>query len=147
MPYLRNSTAYDHGFWYTCVKSWYLHAFFFFFFFFNFFFWGFLGGKRAKSSPKWQKKSVCHTSYLINHTSYVCHLWCTSVKWQYLQAFFHFLKILIFRVVKRAKEQKTVGWWKGKKWSKMTKNSVLYASYLRNHASYDCHLWYTCVNS
>ena len=90
------------------------------------------------------KKSVCHTSYLINHTSYNCHLWYTSVKWQYLQAFFHFLKILIFRVVKRAKEQKTVGWWKGKKWSKMTKNSVLYTSYLRNHASYDCHLWYTC---
>ena len=23
-PYLRNSIAYDHDFWYTCVKSWYL---------------------------------------------------------------------------------------------------------------------------
>ena len=23
MPYIRNSIAYDHDFWYTCVKWWY----------------------------------------------------------------------------------------------------------------------------
>ena len=28
---------------------------------------------------------------------------------------------------------------------KMTKNSVCHAAYCRNHTSYDCHLWYTCV--
>ena len=27
----------------------------------------------------------------------------------------------------------------------MTKNSVRCAPYLRNHISYDCYLWYTCV--
>ena len=25
------------------------------------------------------------------------------------------------------------------------KNEICHASYLRNHTSYDCHLWYTCV--
>ena len=35
---------------------------------------------------------------------------------------------------------------KGKKWSKMKKkNSARHAWYFRNHASYDCHLWHTCV--
>ena len=29
--------------------------------------------------------------------------------------------------------------------SKMTKNYVRHAPYLRNHTSYDCHFWYTCV--
>ena len=50
--------------------------------------------------------------------------------------FFQLFKILIFRVVREVKWQKQ---------SKMTKNSVRHASYLRNHTSYDCHLWYTCV--
>ena len=27
----------------------------------------------------------------------------------------------------------------------MTKHFVCCSSYLRNHTSYDCHLWYTCV--
>ena len=31
--YLRDCTSYDCGFWYTCVKWWYLQHFFFFFFF------------------------------------------------------------------------------------------------------------------
>ena len=30
-PYLRNCTSYDCGFWYTCVKWWYLQQFFSFF--------------------------------------------------------------------------------------------------------------------
>ena len=29
-PYLRNSVAYNYDFWYTCVKWWYLQAFFIF---------------------------------------------------------------------------------------------------------------------
>ena len=96
-PYLSNCIAYDHDFWHTCVKWWYLHALFLFFSKFCFFL-GFWWGKRAKNSPKWQRKSVCHTSYLRNHTSYDCHLWYTCVKWWYLQACFHFFKILIFWV-------------------------------------------------
>ena len=35
---------------------------------------------------------------------------------------------------------------KGIKWPEMTKNSVVcHALYLRNHTSYDLHLWGTCV--
>ena len=30
-PYLRNRTSYDHNFWYTYVKWWYLQAYFSFF--------------------------------------------------------------------------------------------------------------------
>ena len=33
----------------------------------------------------------------------------------------------------------------GKKWFRMTKNSVCCTPYLRNHLSYDCHLWCKCV--
>ena len=47
---------------------------------------------------------------------------------------FYFLKMLIFRVLRRVKGQERV---------QMTKNSVRHAPYLRNHTSYDCHLWYT----
>ena len=32
-----------------------------------------------------------------------------------------------------------------KNYIKNTKNSVCHAPYLRDHTSYDCHLWYTCV--
>ena len=49
--------------------------------------------------------------------------------------FFHFFKILIFCVVSGVK---------GQKWSKLTKNSVCCAPYLKNDTSYDCHLWYAC---
>ena len=39
-----------------------------------------------------------------------------------------------------------LGGQKGKKWSKMKKNSVCCTPYLWNHTSYDCYLWYTFVN-
>ena len=52
--------------------------------------------------------------------------------------FFHFFKMLIFWVVRGVKRHKLV---------QMTKNSVHHASYLRNHSSHDCHLWYTFVKS
>ena len=35
--------------------------------------------------------------------------------------------------------------WKGKKWPKITKNSVCCALYFRNHISYDLHFWCTCM--
>ena len=40
-PYLRNSTSYDCGFWYTCVKWWYLQQLFCFHVFQNSDFSGF----------------------------------------------------------------------------------------------------------
>ena len=36
-------------------------------------------------------------------------------------------------------------WWKGKKWSKMTKHFVCRILCFRNHTSNDLYLWYTCV--
>ena len=54
----------------------------------------------------------------------------------YTVFFFHYFKILILWVV--------MGW-KGKKWTKMTKNSVCLTPYHRNRTSYDCGFWYTCV--
>ena len=47
------------------------------------------------------KNSVSHTSYLRNHTSYDHHLWYASDNIS--RHVFHFLKILIFQVVKRVK--------------------------------------------
>ena len=76
MPYLRNSIAT----WYTCVKWWYLQAFFSFFWYFHIS--GCERGKRAKNDPRWQKSC---TLYLRNHISYDCHLWYICVKWRYLQ--------------------------------------------------------------
>ena len=54
----KNSLAYDHDFWYTFVKWWYLQAFFFFHFSWNFHFLGCYLSKRAKNSPKWKITSV-----------------------------------------------------------------------------------------
>ena len=113
MPYLRNSKAYDHDFWYTwydhdfgdtCIKWWCLQAFHSFFQNLDFF-WVVSEVKGQKMS-KMTNDSVFHAPYLRNHTSYDCHLWYTSVKWQYLQTFFHFFKIFIFWVVRRVKRQK-----------------------------------------
>ena len=53
VTHLRNSIAYDHDFWYICVKWRYLQEFFFSFFS-NFDFSSCLGGKSAKNSPKWK---------------------------------------------------------------------------------------------
>ena len=53
------------------------------------------GGKKAKNGPKWQKM-FCPD--LRNCTSYDCDIWCTYVRWWYLQQIFSFFKILIFGV-------------------------------------------------
>ena len=51
--------------------------------------------------------------------------------------FFHFFKILIFRIVREGKGQKTV--------QNNKKFCPSHAPYLRNHTSHDFHLWYTSV--
>ena len=51
------------------------------------------------------KNSVHCTPYLRNYRSFDCHLSCTCIKW-YLQGFFHFFKIIIFRFVSGVKGQK-----------------------------------------
>ena len=52
-----------------------------FFIFSKFWFSGLLGGKRTKSSPKWQEMMSVTLDISGNHTLYDCHLWYTSVKW------------------------------------------------------------------
>ena len=83
------------------------------------------------------KNSVHHASYLRNHTSYDSYLWYPYVKWFYLQTSFSFFQNFNFLGCFGGKKAKI-----GPKWQK---NFVRHASYLRNHISYDCHLWYPCV--
>ena len=117
IPYLRNSMAYDHNFWYLQMI---------FFHFFRILIFWVASGKKGK---KWPKMTTnCHITY--------CHLWYTFVK-MISPLFFFFFQIWIFWVVRRRGGSK--------KWSKMTKNYVSRAPYLRSHTLYDCHLWYTRV--
>ena len=100
-------------------------------------FWysGLLGGrgqgKRAKSSPKWQKKCLPHLlsqEPYIKWSSFVVHK-CKIITSPVV--FFIFSKFWFFRLL---------GGSKGKKWPIITNNL-----YLRNHISYDLDLWCICV--
>ena len=113
-PYLRNSTTYDHVFWYTCVK-WYLQVYFFsFFIFLVFLFFGLFlavllsvflyfsffvcwgggggggggGGKKAIIVKMKNNNYICHALHLRNSIAYDHNFWYTCVKWWYLQVFF-----------------------------------------------------------
>ena len=105
MPYLRNSTAYDHAFCYTIVKWWYLQVVFSFFFFFILIFQAVREVK--KNSPKLQNiLSVARTSqesYII-WLSFVVHLCEIMI----FPGIFSFFKILIFCVVGGVKGEKMV---------------------------------------
>ena len=107
-----------------------------FFIFVKFWFFGLLGGKKGKKWPKIKNKYICHMPYLRNSTAYD-HAFCyTIVKWWYLQVVFSFFFffILIFQAVREVK--------------KIVQNYKIFCllhAHLRNHTSYDCHLWYTCV--
>ena len=85
------------------------------------------------------KNYVWCTSYLRNHISYDCHLWYLCKMMISPGVFFSCFENF-----------DSLGCWgqevkKGKKWSKMRKNSVCRAWYFRNHRSYDHHLCYTKV--
>ena len=60
-----------------------------------------------------------------------------------LKAFLHCLLLSII-ISKFYLSGLLVGW-KGKKWSKMTKNSVCHTPYIRKRTSYDCDFCYTHV--
>ena len=60
--YLRNNIVYHHGFWYTCVKWWYVQVFFLYFHFL-----GCYAGKRAKNCTKW-KMTIISVMQLISGT-------------------------------------------------------------------------------
>ena len=75
--------------------------------------------------------SVRYLPYLRNCKSCDYSFWYTCVKWSYLQEFFLFFQILIFPVVSAKR---------GLNWQKLC-----HTPFLRNHTSYDHHLWYTSV--
>ena len=119
MPYLRNSIAY------TSVKWWYLHVFFFIFSkFWNF--WLLVGVKGLKMAQNHKKLCllcfISQESYII-WLSFMVHLSKMIISSGVL---FHLFKIL-------------------RKWSNMRKNYVCCTPCLRNHTSYDHHLWCASV--
>ena len=101
---------------------------------------------------------VHHISETIHHLIIIfgAHVWNDDIS----RLFFYFFEILIFWAVREVKGQKIAQndktlcllcfishypLWKGKKCSKMRKNYVCHAPYLKKRTSYDFHLWYTCV--
>ena len=74
-PYLRNTIGYDHDFWYTCVKWWYLQVRFSFFWYFHFSGcqarrWG---GWKGKKWPKMTKKNCL--LHFISQEPYIIWSW------------------------------------------------------------------------
>ena len=70
-PYLRNSIAYDHDFWYTCVKWWYLQVLFFIFS--KFWFFGLLGGSKGKKIAQNDKRPC--PLHFISQEPYIIWSW------------------------------------------------------------------------
>ena len=93
------------------------------------------GVKGQKKSLKWQKilSITLHISETIHNMifRYGTHVQSDNIS----RHFFHFFKILICWVHKEGKGTKN-----SPKWQKI----LSCAPYLRNHALYDCHLWYMC---
>ena len=90
VPYLRNSIEYDHYFWYTCAKWWYLQAGFSFFQNFDFWVVGGVKGQKVVQNDKKILSVVLHISGTIH---YIIVIYGTLV---YLQGFFSFIKSFDF---------------------------------------------------
>ena len=104
VSYLRNSIAYDHDFWYTCVKWWYLQAYFQFF---KIWFFGLKGKKRSKMTKNCPSCFISQEPYII-WMSFMVHL-CKMIISP--GVFFIFFKIMIFLVVRWVKGQKNEPKW------------------------------------
>ena len=80
-----------------------------------------------------------HCIDLRNSLAHDHDFWYICIKWWYLQVILSFIQTFFFWVVRGLKGQKTV------QKSKVTKDSVCHAPYLRNHTSYDiiygAHVW------
>ena len=108
----------------------------FFFIFSKFWFCWSLEGYKNKKWLKITKKFCLSCPYPKNHILYDHNLWYPSVKWYVSRLFIIFLKMLIFRVVRKVKGQNDLKW---------QKSSVRCALSPRNHTSCELHLWFTCV--
>ena len=107
-PYLRNSIAYDHNFWCSCIKLWYLHVSFYHFFkilIFQIVKWV-EGQKMVQNDKKFcPSHSIFQEQPNIIWLSFMVHL-CKNG--DISKAFFHFFKILVFQIVKGVKGWKMV---------------------------------------
>ena len=122
VPYLCNSIADDHDFWYTCVKWWYLLEFF------HFWYFHFQGVRGVKG----QKKAQDDKKVLLNFISqepYIIWSWLMAHMCKRVICPGGFLQFWFWRSI--------VGQ-KSKKWAEMTKNYVCPSTpYLSKHTSYD----------
>ena len=96
MPYLRNSIAYDHDFWYTCVKWWYLQVVFFQFFKILIS-WVVRGIKELKGVQN--DKKFCLSLIWLSFMVHLCKIIISP------GVFFIFFLILIFWVFRGVKGQ------------------------------------------
>ena len=96
-------------------------------------------GVEGQKMVQSEKNSVCHTPYLRNNTWYDFHLCIYGANDNIFRKIF-------FLILSRFWFSRFLGevGLKGKKQS--LKNSVRCTLYLRNHTSYDFHLWYTSVS-
>ena len=79
-----------------CKNDIYLQAFFYFF---KILIFQVFRGWKGRKRPKMAKNSVCHTSYLRNHTSYDCVFQYTCIKRWYIQEFFSIFSKLWFEIM------------------------------------------------
>ena len=132
--YLRNHSSCDWHLWHTFIK-WRYTSRCCFLFFKSLFCRVVRWIKKQKNGPKWDQilSVALHISGTIHHMIFISgtHVWNNISR-----HFFCFFKILIFWVIRKVK---------GKKWPKMTKDSICLVWYPRNHTSYDLHLCYTCI--
>ena len=116
-PYFRNSIAYDHDFWYTCVKWYHIISYCiiryhisrcFFHFFKILIFWivnGIKGQKMAQNDKKFCLSCfISQELYIIWIFIYGTVVWNDTIS----RCFLNFFKILIFQVVREVKGQKIV---------------------------------------
>ena len=94
VPYLRDSIAYDHGYWYACVKEWFFQVFFHFLEIF-------MIQNDKKFSPS---HSISQEPYIM-WLSFMVRMCKMTIS---LVIFFIFFKILIFWVHRGMKRQTTV---------------------------------------
>ena len=123
MSYLRNSVAYNHGFWGTFVKLCYLQVFFSFFQKLIFqVVRGVKGQKKVQNDKEFcLSRSISQEPYSI-WLSLMVHL-CNMIISLDVFFFFHFFKIFVFWVVSEVRGQKMV---------QNDKKFVYCAPYLRN---------------
>ena len=134
-PYLRKSIAYDHDFWYSCVKLCYLQGIFFIFLKF---FFGMLGGRSEKSSPKWKLTITSVRCHISGTKKHIIMIFGTLVlNDDTTTSFFHFCEMFFYWAVMGVK---------GKSIAQIENNNYIqHVSYLRNSITYDHDFWYTCV--